>query len=140
MAHEQGRQQRHLGKAPGIGRIGLRPAQAALGKVTRRERVDHRDRDTATLELRGERHPVVTGRLHDHELDRLGSSFEPGVERSEARPTLADPEHASVRACLPLPAAGRHVDSPADVDPDRAHLDLQRLRPVGYPCSPVDVS
>ena len=47
----------HLGKAPGIGRVGLRPGEPTLGKVLRRERVDHRDRDTATLQMYGERHP-----------------------------------------------------------------------------------
>jgi hypothetical protein len=121
-------------------RIGLRPAKPALGKVARRKRVDHRDRDTAPLEMRGKRHPVVTGRLHDHELDRLGLGFEPGVERGEARPTLADLEHASVRVRLALPAASRHVDSSADVDPDRTHPGLLSLRPAGSPCTPVDVS
>jgi hypothetical protein len=90
--------------------------------------------------MRGERHPVVTGRLHDHELDQLGPGLEPGVKRVEARPTLADPEHASVRVRLPLPAASRHMDPPADVDPDCAHPDLLSLRPAGYPRSPVDVS
>jgi hypothetical protein len=51
----------HLGKAPGIGRVGLRPAQATLGKVLRRERVDHRDRDLPSPQVARERHPVVTG-------------------------------------------------------------------------------
>jgi hypothetical protein len=39
----------HLGETPGISRIGLRPAEPALGNVARRERVDHRDRETAPL-------------------------------------------------------------------------------------------
>ena len=82
----------------------------------------------------------MTGRLHDHELDQPGPGLEPGVERGEARPTLADPEHASVRVSLPLLAASRDMDPPADIDPDCAHPDLRSLRPAGYPRTPVDVS
>ena len=76
----------HLGEAPGIGRVGLRAGQPALGKVLRRERVDHRDRDVPPAQVRGERHPVVARRLHRHERHRLGLPLEPGVEGGEAGP------------------------------------------------------
>ena len=79
----------HLGEAPGIGRIGLRPAQATLGKVLRRERVDHRHRHAPPREVARERDPVVARRLHRHQRHRLGLPLEPGVERVEARPALA---------------------------------------------------
>jgi hypothetical protein len=49
----------HLGEAPGIGRVGLRAAEPALGKVLRRERIDHRDRDIPPAQVGGERHPIM---------------------------------------------------------------------------------
>ena len=51
----------HLGEAPGIGRVGLRPGEPAPCKVLRRERVHHGDRDVPPAQVAGERHPVVAG-------------------------------------------------------------------------------
>ncbi len=49
----------HEREAPRIGRVGLRPAHPALGKVLRPERVDHRHRHRTTLQVGSEAHPVV---------------------------------------------------------------------------------
>ena len=111
----------HLGETPGIGRVGLRAGEPALGKVLRRERVDHRDRDVAPAEVRGERHPVMAGGLHRHERHRLGLSLEPAVEAGKAGSVLADPDDLPVGARLAVPTARHHVRPSADVDPDRHH-------------------
>ena len=111
----------HLGEAPGIGRVGLRPAQAALGNVLRGERVDQRHRDLPLAQVRGERHPVMTRRLHGHEAHGLRLALEPGVEGGEARPALADLEDLAVGPGRAIPTARQHVGPCADVDPDRRH-------------------
>jgi len=49
----------HFGEASRIGRVGLRPGEPALGKVLRRQRVDHGHRHVAPTEVTCERHPVV---------------------------------------------------------------------------------
>ena len=130
----------HLGEAPGIGRVGLRPGEPAPRKVLRRERVDHGDRDVVPAQVRGERHPVVARRLHRHERHRLGLALEPGVEGGEAGPALADPQDLPVSPGLAVPAAGHHVPPSPDVDPDRRHRAASFGGPPGLPLTPVDVS
>ena len=79
----------HLGEAPGVRRVRLGATQAALGEVSRRERVDEGHRDALPPQVRGERHPVVARGLHGHERHRVGLPVEPGIEgRNPARSWL----------------------------------------------------
>ncbi len=130
----------HLGEAPSIGRIGLRAGEPALGKVLRRERVDHGERDCLAAQVRCDRHPVMARRLHRHERHELRLSLEPGVERGEPSPALADPEDLSVSPGHPVPTPGDRMSASTDVDPDRRHRAASFRRPQGYPLTPVDVS
>ena len=96
----------HLGEAPRIGRIGLRAGEPAPGKVLRRERVDHRDRDlragaggSRAASSNGPRTPSSRGRPA-----RL--ALEPGVEGGEAGPVLADPQDLAVGLLAGRPGSG----------------------------------
>ena len=129
----------HLGKAPGIGRIGLGPPEPALRKVARREWIDHCHRNGGPTQVRGKRHPVVARGLHDDEFDGFGLRGEPGVERGEARPALAHPQDLAIRLSRTIAAAGRYVGVPADVDADGRHPDLL-LWLRGSPHTPLDVA
>ena len=131
----------HLGEAPGIGRVGLRPGEPAPRKVLRRERVHHRDRDVVPAQVRGDRHPVVARRLHRHERHRVWLALDPGVEGGEADPVLADPEDLAISPGLAVPAPCRDVGPSPDVDPDRRHPGhAPSTDPRGCPLTPVDVS
>jgi len=122
----------HLGERAGIGRIGLRPGEAALRKVLRPERVDHHDRHALAAEVAGERHPVVAGRLERDQLDRLGPGGQPGVEGAEPGPALGDPEDRPLGPGLTGPAARHRVALATDVDPDRGH-PVHSLPTAGAP-------
>jgi hypothetical protein len=130
----------HLGEASGIGRVGLRPGEPALGKVLRRERVDHRHGDVPPAEVRRDRHPVMTRRLHRHEGHGLCLAVEPGIECSEAGPALAHPEDLPVGPSIPRPAERDRMTPSADVDPDRRHRAVSFRGPQGCPLAPVDVT
>jgi hypothetical protein len=130
----------HLGKAPGIGRIGLRAGEPALGKVARRERVDHRDRDLPAAQVGGERHPVVAGRLHRDEGHRLGLALEPGVEGGEAGPVLADPEDLAICPSLTVPQRATTCVRPPMSIPIVVIRAAPFRGPQGCPLSPADVS
>ena len=118
----------HLGEAPGIGRVGLRASQPALGKVLRRERVDHRDRDPRRRDaLRAGSSSGPTTPSSPGSPVRL--PLEPGVERGEARPALAHPQHLAIRPRLAVPATGRDMAS--------VRRCRSRPSPPGQPPSPT---
>ena len=68
----RGRAQRggELGEIPRVERVGLGPAQLGLGEVVRLARVDHGDPVARLVQRDRQRHPVVAGRLQDHERRR----------------------------------------------------------------------
>ena len=124
----------HLGEAPRIGRVGLRPVEPALGKVLRRERVDESHRDLLLSQVAREGHPVVARGLHGHRLERLVLSREPAIESVEAGPVLVDTQDLVVGLLRSLATACHRVLPAPDVDAHRDHLDVSFARPPGGPC------
>ncbi len=128
-----------VGERAGIGRIGLRPGEPALGKVLRPERVDHHDRYALAMEVAGEGHPVMARRLEGDELDRLGSGGQPGVEGREPGPALGYAQDRPIGSRLTGTTAPDRVALAPDIDSDRGHR-WTPFRPMGLPVSIVRAS